>query len=501
MSTFLGMVGGEPLLHMTTDTRTEAQMQGNPGPTTIFHSELPYIFVKKRFTLDSFVYWGSGSGGRTFALPTELQDYKSNNPDLAYLLVVEESDGSKSIINPMLQVDSKYETAENGSLIVNTTSCINGVHYQFAFTTSDSQLSAITRNNSFVKGGVSLTFRPWDVGDTRVTIFQAPYGESWTGSSSLNWTKVHRINDPLGLGSRLPGYDRYGSSSIDLLSQNNDATKLHFIFLNIENSATTFNRLPDKTGTDINIEIDNFDVGGVDMLENTPLIARGVKNSGDTVTSLIANSMLVGSKTTGFSIAACDTGFVDSSGVVSDNNTPVIEIPPAFTSSQTMEIDFKDKTITRDGADIFTAATAQSGLRVIGTKEFSFSMGATVYEFSSGFNNHSITVTGSYTETPDANTTYLASVRYEGLSLLSSTFMAAGDNQIITINAYLNDEVFNPDIFYYFYATALVTISNTGDITARTYWKGFNFSNTSIGNNVTFSLDELDVRLIALSAN
>jgi len=496
VSTFLGMVSGEPLLHMTTDSRTQAQMQGAPGPTTIFHSDLPYIFVKKQFTLDSYVIWGTGGGGRTFSIPTELQNYKSNNPDLAYLMIVEESNGNKSIINPMLQIDSKYGTSESGTVFLDGTSCINGFDYEFAFTTSDSQLSDITRISTFVKGGIDLTFRPWDVGDTRVTIFRAPYGKM-SDYDPIGYSEIHRKNGALGF-PREEGYDHYGGTKIDLLSSNNNAAKVHFVFLNIENSATTFDRLPDKTGTDINIEIDNFNVGGVDMLENTPLIMRGVKNSGDSVTKLMPNSMLVGSKVTGFDLFNASTGFVSSSDTVTADNTPVIEIPDEFSPAQTMEIDFKDKTIKRDGSDIFTAATAASGLRVIGTKQFSFSSGATVSEYSSGFNNHPITVSGTYSETPDANTMYLASVRYEGLSLLSSTIMTAGDNQIMTIVAHLDDGVLNPDIFYSFYATALVTISNTGTITARTYWRGYNFGTIS---SFIYSLDTLDVRLIALSAN
>lgn len=489
------MVGGEPLLHMTTDTRTQAQMQGAPGPTTIFHSDLPYIFVKKRFTLDSYVNWGSGNGGRTFALPQAVQDYRSNNPNQAHLLIIEESNGQQSIINPMLNMDAKFSDAESGFTVINCTSCINGADYQFAFTTSDSQLSAITRGNQFFQSSPSLTFRPWGTTDTRITIFRAPYGEQRdTGTFSL-FTKIredqidYRYNnasDPLRFGR-------------DLLSVGNDCVKVHIVFLNIENSPTTFNRLPDKTGTDINIEIDNFDVGGVDMLENTPIISRGIKNSGDVITSLIGRP--VGSKITGFSEANTELGFVTTSNNVTENNTPVIEIPADFTPAQTMEIDFKDKTIKRDGNDIFTASTATSGLRVIGTKQFTFqpSTGSLTQENRTGYINQSVTISGSYTETPDANTIYLASTLYQGQQLLSSTIMTPGDNPVCNFAVYYDEDSANPDNFYSYLMVGMVTIANDGTLTPRTYYRTRNFSSSIV--SVGFTLDAIDVRLIALSAN
>jgi hypothetical protein len=477
---------------MTTDTRTEAQMQGNPGPTTIFHSDLPYIFVKERFTLDSYSTWGSTGGGRTFNLSQELLNYRSANPDLAYLMVVEESNGNQAIMNPMLIAEGWFKT--NGSFFRRALTCINGVEYAFAFTSSDSQLSAITRDNTgFVFFGkatnepLNYTFRPWGDGDTRVTLFRGPWGQH----EFINDTSIF-----------FDSYDLYfgGPSELvtDLGSDNNQAAKVHFIFLNIENTPTTFNRLPDKTGTDINIEIDNFNVGGVDMLANNPALARGIQNSGTTVTPIIGKPL--GNKITGFSRSQVQLGFTTTSNVVTDNNTPILEIPNEYSAAQTMEIDFKDKYIKRNGNDVFTAASAAAGLRVIGTKEITFTpdSGGLVFQFTDTFRAQTYTESGSFSETPDANTIYLASTIYEGQKLLSSTVMTAGDNTIFTDLSYM--EWFTFPVRQYQIALAwMITISNSGTITPRVQVKSGNHINDSVALSKTFG--ELKVRLIALAAN
>lgn len=494
MSTFLGMVSGAPLLHMTSDTRTQAQMQGGPISTTIFHSDLPYIFVKNRFTLDTYSTWGDTSGGRTFALSTDLKNYWESNLNLAYLIIVEQSDGSQSIINPMLQADGRYFENFGNSYTYNAIAAINGADYCFAFTTSDSQLSAITRGNTgFPLGStINYTFRPFGSGDTRITIFRTPFAEWFTSSgyvwsvaenSNYYWANAYN-NDP----------NRFGR---DLVSSGNDATKVHIVFLNVNNSVASFNRLPDKTGTDINIEIDDFDVGGVDMLANTPLISRGVKAAGTTVTPLIGTP--VGGKTTGISSSNVDTGFVSTSNVVSINNTPVLEIPDEFTSSQTMEIDFLNKTIKRDGNDIFTSTTAASGLRVIGTKEVTFTPATgSVTEGLNTYRTMTNTQTGSYTETPDADTIYLANTVYDDQKLLSSTLMTVGDNPVFHHHWYYRDEVPQPTKILNFGCDFMITIDSSGNITPRAYVRGGLVRNLTFGG-ITFG--DFKVRLIALAAN
>jgi hypothetical protein len=477
---------------MTTDTRSLEDMKTDPLSTSIFHSDLPYIFVKDRFTVDSYVAWGDTSGGRTFALSSDLIDYKAANPDRAFLMVIEESDGKQSIVNPMLQADSVFDDTENGITTANATCAINGCDYLFAFTTSDSQLSAITRGNSLITGSINLVYRPWDVGDTRVTIFRAPFGEYTIPfgtiiQSSPRGSELYFI-DSLSDGRR------FGR---DLVSIGNDCVKVHFIFLNIQNSVDTFDRLPDYTGGAINIEIDDFTVGGVNMLENTPLISRGTFNSGDTVTPIIGKPL--GSRVAVFSSSQMDLGFTSSTNVVSANNTPVIEIPSEFTPAQTMQINFKDKFIRRDGTDIFTTTTAAAGLRIIGTKEIEFTPATgSITEFMNSFVTLSSTQTGTITGA-DANTIYLASTVYDDQKLLSSTIMTVGDNPIFNIFGYYQKDSSNPDDSFSFGAFFLITIASDGTVSARCYRRSANYSASVV--SVGFTFGAFKVRLIALDAS
>lgn len=493
MSTFLGIVGGNPLLHMTTDTRTEAQMQGGPSSTSIFHSDLPYIFVREQYTLDSYTNYNGSDAGRTFAITTELQNFKNSNPNLAHLLVLEDSSGNKWVHNPMLNtIGGSRKVFLNGPRY-EFCACANGAEYFTAFTTSDSQLDAITRNT--FRTTIDFTFRPWDVGDTRITVFRTPdfaYKMTTTQYGVL-------FNSGISPSEALPnicnGSDIFDWGAKDLESDNIDVTKVHFVFLNVEHSGSSFDRLPNYQAGSITLNKDDFIVGGIDLNKNQPLVTRGKQASGTTVTPLFGQ--VLGGKTV--KTTEETVGKVSTSNVVSQNDTPILEIPDAWSPASEIEIDFKDKFVKRDGETTFSANSLAQGLVFIGEKKI------VVPQFTDSLTSNqnttstvSSTQTGSFTS-PDANTLYLASVVYAGQKLHSVAVWSVGDNVIADFGlGYLErfssfNAAFAIDVTFY------LEIDASGNTTVKKKSVAAEFVNIS---SAGFTLDEsFEIELMGLKPN
>ncbi len=481
MSTFIGKIGTKPTCHMTSDTKTQAELEVGPISTTLFHSDLPYVFAREQFELTSYTNW-SGGDGRTFAFSDALIDFKENNPDLACLIVLEDSSGSKTLFTPtpIMTIGRAASTFYNCSII--------GQEYSCASTNSDTQLTALSRQTMNSDYSFATTFYTFDTNDTRITVFRHnDFGRyncngSFGGAIFFHMEEFLNVRDNDG-----DWYDIYTQGVGDLRSNATlDIVKVTFVFLNIVNTTTTFNRQSDYNGTSsITIRDDEFSVGNVDLIKNAPIIGHGKKNTTDTVTDVIGG-MLVGGAIPSYSIGSSfATGKVSTSGVPSRNNTPVIEIPTVSDESTTMVFDFENQVFYRDGEPIFSSTAAAQGLQVIGTAELEFQMGTgTVYE-SQNTTSTVATDTGSFAGA-GANTIYLASIVYVPINSSGSgdhqsfptSVFAVGQNIMFHLHWH-NFYVTGVNNESHVAATWYCEIDSSGNITVKRNNRSCNFRNFS----------------------
>lgn len=494
MSTFIGKVNNKPFMHMTSDTKTEANMQGAPSSTTLFHSDLPYVFAREQWEIDTYTDWNGSGGGRKFALPAEAQTFKSNNPDLAYLVMLEDANGHTTVLTPTLNVVSSNWTQYSASYNAATV----GSEYSVAFTDSDTQLENLTRN-AFTGHNRSATFRLWDTNDTSITVFRHP--------RSGTWFNVSPYVDDIGTYAR-PHFANFAGAysyqtyivgrAKDAVSDSLDIVKVRLIALNVTNSASTFavqDGYDDTAG--ISISNDEFSVGGVNLLENAPLISRGVKNSGDTVTPIYGT--VSGNKVLEVNKSIKTAGKVNASNVVQDNNTPVIEIPDPVPATPSAVFDFKNQTFSINGNTVFSSSGTAQGLIASGSKTVNFDL--SISYGSSNVNNTitlSSTSTGSFTN-PTANTLYLLAFKFSASSgentMTPVTLIGVGDNEIFTdyynVRYWTGSTYLNwcwGNIFY-------INIDSSGNVTAKLRQQ-YDYRGLS---SVTHTWGSIEARLIALN--
>lgn len=485
MSTLIGIKNSKPFMHMTSDVKTKAQLEATLYSTTLFHSDLPYVFAREQWTIDSYTNWNGSGGGRKFAIPSDLQTFKTNNPDLAYLLVLEDGSGNKTILNPLMCTASCWYSTTSGTYTYCTGTI--GAEYSAAFVSSDAQLSALTtntRNNSTI----SVTFRTWDTNDTTITIFRNPAGTYYKRATNNIATYCF---DNVATN----WYDSTIGNAKDMTSNSLDITKIHVMFLNVTNATTSFDVQTGYSDTaGITLQRDSFSVGNVDLIKNVHLLAHGVYNNTDTVTALIGT--LAGTKTTGFSRTSKVSGMVATNGAVQDNNTPVLEIPDESTGSTTMILDFDTQTITRGSDVVFSSAAAAKGLIYSGTKSIDISLDSgTLVPNTNTTSTISTTQTGSFTGS-DANTLYLMTLVFSDVSANKQATMVAlcstGDTAVFSDYHYHNQSFSS----YSYGLTWMINIATDGTVTAKLdKYTGAN------GGVSSYSVDwgDITVRLIALN--
>jgi len=503
MSTFIGKVGSTPICHMTSDTQTQTTLEGSPISTTLFHSELPYVFAREQFELTSYSNWNGGYG-RTFAFSQDLIDFKDANPDLACLVILEDSSGDRGIFTPTItfrhqdRLGSKHGMSSLGN------------QYTCAFTSSDSQLEDITRQPN-----ISFTLYNFDTADTRITVFKHAYvgtyanGSTPCGQSAVqalatkwsdectNYYDILRANGFIAAGC----YDDWGGGSpVDLRSLASggvDIVKVRFVFLNITNNATTFDRQKDYSGTSsITIKNDEFSVGNIDLIKNAPIISHGLKNTTDTVNATIGT--LAGGMPTTYS-----NGVVNPLGKLSDggsplaNSTPVLEFPDPSDSNTSMVYDFKNQVFYRDSEPVFSATTAAKGLQVIGTKEITFafasgSFGGGTDSFVSLSQTQTGTITGA-----GANTLYLASMvyAYDGVNYnqpLPTCLYGVGRNKMMLFHY---ARVINNQNYWIAAPAWVCDIDSSGNIDVKVHRRG-----GSMTSSISVSFGAMKLRLIAMDS-
>lgn len=495
MSTFIGKVGGKPFMHMTSDVKTEAAMQGAPSSTTLFHSSLPYVFAREQWEITSYTDWNGTGGGRKFALPADAQTFKAANPDLAYIVIVEDSNGHTTIINPSLNITSAWLRNYNGSIVGGYNAATIGAEYSFAFTDSDTQLADLTRN-TISRTTRTETFRMWDSNDTSITIFRHPntgtaykysqYFDDYACAAKPNFA------NSFGLGSFR---DTLFGPAKDAVSVSLDIVKVRIVVLNVLNSASSFEvqaGYDDTAG--ITISNDEFSVGGINLLESAPIISRGTQNAGTTVTPIYGKP--IGNKVNGVNTSTKTSGKVNASNVVQDNNTPILEIPSPVPATPSAIFDFENQTFSINGDTVFSSSGTAQGLVATGYKTVTFDMA-----FSTPASNTNRTVamtstsTGSF-GTVDANTMYLLAFKFgesSGENIMTPvSLIGVGDNEIFN-DWFAMEDILSPLYFQILYSFFL-TIDSSGNVSVSRR-EIFNYVNASL----SFNWGSIEARLIALN--
>jgi hypothetical protein len=507
MSTFIGKIGAKPTCHMTSDTKTQAELEVGPINSTIFHSDLPYVFVKKRFTLDSYTTW-SGSG-RTFAFSTDLINYKDANPELACLVYLEDSSGRMTMHTPVPYMNLGWfyfagytDTTWNCSIV--------GQPYSVAFTNSDAQLTALTRQTVGSQASTfATTFYTFDTNDTRVTVFNHLYMGGYTSNSGIQASSAlleftnGTVQPP---GSSTPWVLESPAGDLESLA-GNDIVKVHFAFLNVVNDQTTFDIQKDYNGTSsITLANNTFSVGSLDLLVQTPLIGHGIKNTtSPSVSALIGGDLVGGVPAIYTSGANPVTGKVTTGGAVTQNSTPVLEIPDIGSPTGSMVFDFENQVFSRDGVDIFSGASAALGLKRLGAVELDI-------DFESGTvtgnNDNYITLATSTGQFPNAteDSIYLVSSVYIPLGSTTSgdyqplptCVFSVGSNRLFHIfyNLYGYFTRLSSSRFYAgMCPTWLCDIDSTGNVTIKRHVKSYAYRNIS---NLSGDFGGMKIRIIGL---
>lgn len=503
MSTFLGLNNGDALLHMTTDTKTQADLKGDPVSTTIFHSDLPYVLCREQFELTSYTNYNGSNGGRKFAISSEIKTFRQANPDLAYLLVMEDSSGSTWIHEPLTcVVGGSISRTSVGDY--NFTLCANGSRYQSVFHDTDAQVDAITRNTT--QATFTWTFRTWDGTDDYVTVFRNNLDERTIHNRSFFPSYYSGNIKSSAQNTVCYRWVNHSHQNKNLESSGSlDIVKLRFVFLNVTHSSTTFERQKGFSADRITLDPTQFVVNSVDMAKLTPLISRGVQANGATVSALTTNGIVAAAKKEGINL---DTAKITSSNVVSGGPAPVVEIPQEVTSVSGWEFNLKNKTITRDGVDVFNSDSASRSLYVSGSAEITFEPDVTV---SSNADTEVTSTSTGDLGLVDSDTIYLASFLTEGDKLHSTSIFGEGDNLLMYLTIGHREAGHSTPTGYRQWVSDFMfylRISSTGDLSIRLEHTRGSFSpyfdvdkSTWQGiSSVSFDLPEFKVRLIALKS-
>ena len=496
MSTILAMDNGSPVFHMTTDERTQAELKTGPASTTTFHSDLPYVFVREQFEVSSYTQWSGSDGGRKFTLPSTLQTFRANNPDLAYLMIMEDSSGNSWVHDPLVNVRASwYRYSSSGSILENEIGlAANGGDYQIAFTDTDSQLQDLTKNG--IHGAFNWVFRTWDANDTSVTVFKTPMIKDCRDSPLFVHHRFPSIGHDISLLKWMT--QPYVVGGTDLESSGLDVVKVRFMFLNITHSATAFELQKGFQANDIAISPSEFKVNQVDLGLMTPLISHGNSAISSSITPIAGGKVVCG-KGVGLSL---DTGKINSSNVLLNKAAPVIEVPANVTQLTGWDIDFNTRDIKRNNVSVFNDAISGNAVGVLGSQDITFSPSLTLTS-STTTSTVPSTHTGSLGNV-DADTVYLASVVSGGSKLHSVALMGVGDNIIadLIVGEYQSITSSGPsrwsnNIKLY------MSISSNGSVAIKAFREGGNsgssYNNTYYNiSSVNLNLPDFDVRLIAL---
>ena len=497
MSTLLGMESGNAVFHMTTDERSQAQLKTGPVSTTTFHSDLPYVLVREQFELTSYTQWSGADGGRKFALGQDLIDFRSDNTDLAYLLILEDSSGNSWVHDPLINVRGSWNrVGVNGQAAVNEVVFAgNGGDYQVAFTDSDSQLANLTKNT--LGTTFDWVFETWDNNDTDITIFRAPVTLGVRDSKAF----VHPSYSYQHDNSFLKWFTNAGVvGGTDLESVNLDVVKVRFAFLNVTHSSSTFELQKGFSKDEIKISPNEFSVHQINLAKMIPLISHGTKASGSTITA-IGSCEVVSGKGANLSLTSAK---IDNTNQIINASAPVLEIPPSVGTLTGWDIDFSSRAIKRNGIDVWTDSIAAHSIGVLGKREIDFSPSLTL-------TNATVTQTISSNSTGslgnvDSDTLYLASIVSGSDKLHSVSVMSAGDNLLADLVLGKRQSLYDAARSQWSNNVQIyLVIDSSGNTTIKVFWEpgihsqsqGFYNSYWNI-SSVSVVIPDFKIRLISV---
>jgi hypothetical protein len=490
------MDGANPVFHMTSDVKTQAELKAGPLSTTVFHSDLPYVLAREQFEISSYSTWSGSDGGRKFAIPSELITFRTANPDLAYLLVLEDSSGSSWIQTPVVNVRGMYfKYSYNSSTHFNeVVSCINGGDYQVAYTSSDTELQDLTKN--VLHGTLSWTFRTWDPTDTSVTVFKTPMTRTaYDDQIFVNhgFPAIYHDLSPLEWMTQ-PNV----KGGTDLESSGLDVVKVRFVFLNITHSDTTFELQKDFLADDISISPTEFRVNDIDLALMAPLMSHGNKANSSVITPLSTGEVVCG-KVIGQNLTSAK---INTSNTLTGGAAPVLEIPAAVASLTGWDINFSTREIKRNSATIWDDTIAASAVLALGSKEIVFNPSMTLTDGTIN-STYSTTDTGSFSGLVNADTVYLASIISGTDKLHSISLFGIGDNMVadLIVGEF---STFSPATRWANDVKIYINISSTGVTTVKLWARnGRNKPNQAFSSyfnvaSVNITMPDFTIRLIAI---
>lgn len=453
MSTLLKNVNGNPFLHMTSDSRTIAQLEGSPNSNTVFHSDLPYALTSEQFEITSYTEInraysnGFGTGARVFDIPTGCALFRYNNPRRLYFVILYDEDGGAVFHYPML--NARYELGLTNWIAASA----SGAEYQVWFDDSnyteyeDSYRIGVSNHNN--NTALFYKFDRWETSATKIIVSRTPALSN--GNLSYSFSSA----------------DQAFFTSSGLRSDNLDIVRVRIVFLNMEvtSNATGFNQKADfSTLDEIKLTPTSFDVGNYDLANNMPIRIIETTSANQEIDNIYGEAITF--KRPDISVLTQDPTFqkktisgTDKEDICTDSSGTVVCDMPRTNSTNAMQIDLKNQTIKRNRlmsqdasnpfvyndertATVFSTTTAGSGMRVVGTRSLTFRPSFTVY------NNQTVThnIT-SYTSAFTEDVFYIATLDMFG-EFTGAHFITEGDNLLWKVdlnnrNASQNGTFFN----------------------------------------------------------
>lgn len=439
MSTLLKNVNGNPFLHMTSDSRTVAQLEGSPNSNTVFHSDLPYALTSEQFEITSYTEINqtsgtAGTGARVFDIPSACRTFRSNNARRLYFVILYDQDGGAMMHYPML--NARYELGIGSNWRAATAS---GAEYQVWFDNNnyddykDAWRIGVANHNNNV--AMSFKFDRWETTATKLIVSRTPA----LGSGSFSYS--------------FPASERAFFTSNGFKSDNLDIVRVRIVFLNMEvtSNGQAFNQKADFSVLDeIEITDSSFDIGNYDLANNMPI--RVIQTTGNALTQIHPLSGIYG-EAVSFKRPVLNwlhqnptyqkrtINGVNYEDVNTEYTGCIVVDIPRENSTNAIQVDLKNQTIKRNRfmtnsasnpfvfddertATVFATTTAGSGMRVVGSRSLSFTPSVTAAANTTTTSNLT-----SYTSAFSEDVYYIAVLDMFG-EFTGAHIITEGDNEI-----------------------------------------------------------------------
>lgn len=481
MSSYLGKPAARAaLLHMTDGVTTLANIQADPRPETVFHSDLPYLSVTYSETLSVDHDY---KGGKVFLLSQALKDYRAAN-DYTYFLVLEDAGGNRWIHDPCMNVIGLYDNVGTFNEWMLAT---NGIDYQVGFFVSDAQAENMTQNTLYPT--FAATFHTWDNADDRFIVTRTP-----SKNRTNNWD-YSGGSYPTWIGQYLAELISFVWTPKFPVSVGMDVVSAQIHFINVKSTSSSFSIDPRTPSDSVSITPTSFDVGGLDLAALQPIVNRGIQTGASGITPVLGDGSLLVSKGVGNrqEVVARTT----QAGVVTDGPGLMLELAaPPQTGS--WYVNFKTSTIKRGGSTVWDATTGARGL--FHKKTLTFDLVLAPIELRSTTTTQVITpanVVGSLVDSHASDMFLLSMVTPTGDRLFNASIISYGETPILKlVHAF---SVATPSLAangdYYL----ALDISTGGVVTVN----GYNRPGTGGTNGwfaatgIDLTLDTLKVRIIS----